>query len=146
MYLYMKKFLSFILNAIMYLAIVGVIVWGLPRFLTYKLGTSYPIAAITSGSMWPVLHIGDLVFIEKAAKEDLREGDIVVWQNEKGFTIHRVFALNEKTIVTKGDGNFTNDDPVKYEDIIGRTVYRGDTRPLRIPYFGYISVWSAKFL
>ena len=96
--------------------------------------------------MWPVLHIGDLVFIEKAAKEDLREGDIVVWQNEKGFTIHRVVALNEKTIVTKGDGNFTNDDPVKYEDIIGRTVYRGDTRPLRIPYFGYISVWSAKFL
>ncbi len=99
--------------------------------------------------MWPVLHIGDLVLIQKIAKEDIKVGDIIVWQNAKGlpagrqgFTIHRVTKLNEKTLVTKGDGNFTADEPVRYEDVLGRTLMRGKD-PLRIPYMGYISVWAA---
>ena len=146
----MRKFLKFILNIVIYAAIVGAIVYGLPYYLTKKLGTSYPIAAITSGSMWPVLHIGDLVLIQKIAKEDIKVGDIIVWQNAKGlpagrqgFTIHRVTKLNEKTLVTKGDGNFTADEPVRYEDVLGRTLMRGKD-PLRIPYMGYISVWAAR--
>ncbi|OGF71055.1 signal peptidase I [Candidatus Giovannonibacteria bacterium RIFCSPHIGHO2_12_FULL_44_22] len=139
----MLKILKFFLNIVIYAAIVGVIVWGLPKYLTKKLGTDYPIAAITSGSMWPALHIGDLVLIQAVSKEDLEVGDIIVWQNDKGFTIHRIAKLNENTLVTKGDGNFTEDAPVKYSDVIGRTVYR-DGNPVRIPYMGYISVWSAK--
>src|SRR3990167_6358285 len=109
----MRKFLKFILNIVIYAAIVGAIVYGLPYYLTKKLGTSYPIAAITSGSMWPVLHIGDLVLIQKIAKEDIKVADIIVWQNAKGlpagrqgFTIHRVTKLNEKTLVTKGGRAF----------------------------------------
>src|SRR3989344_3667931 len=145
----MKKFLGFILNIAIYLAIVGIVIYGLPYYLTKKLGTDYPIAAITSGSMWPVLHIGDLVLIKSVSKEDLKVGDIIVWQNpstssgQAGFTIHRIAKLNENTLVTKGDGNFTEDSPVKYSDVIGRTVYRNGN-PVRIPYMGYISVWSAK--
>lgn len=138
----MKKFLKFILNIVIYVAIVAAIVYGLPKFLTWYLGTNYPIAAITSGSMWPVLHIGDLVLIQKISKEEIKVGDIVVWRNQKGFTIHRVTKLNESTLVTKGDGNFTSDEPVRYSDVIGRTVMHGSS-PLRIPYMGYISVWAA---
>lgn len=137
------RFLKFILNIVIYAGIVALIVYGVPYYLTKKLGTEYPIAAITSGSMWPALHIGDLVFIEKVEKKDLKEGDIIVWQNSKGFTIHRVAELRTNTLVTKGDGNFTSDDPVKYTDVIGRTVYRNE-RPIRIPYMGYISVWATK--
>jgi len=118
----MRKFLKFILNIVIYAAIVGAIVYGLPYYLTKKLGTNYPIAAITSGSMWPVLHIGDLVLIQKIAKEDIKVGDIIVWQNAKGlpagrqgFTIHRVTKLSEKTLVTKG----------------GRQFYGGRASPIR---------------
>jgi signal peptidase len=128
----MKKFLKFLLNIVIYFGIVAGIVYGLPKYLTKKLGTEYPIAAITSGSMWPT-----------SAKEDLKVGDIVVWQNSGGFTIHRIEKLNTNTIVTKGDGNFTSDEPVKYTDVIGRTVYRNE-KPIRIPYMGYISVWAGK--
>jgi signal peptidase len=139
----MRKLFGIILNIAIYAAIVFAIVYGVPRLLVWKLGTEYPIAAITSGSMWPALKIGDIVLIKKVDKEEIAVGDIVVWSNEKGFTIHRVAELGEKTLTTKGDGNFTNDAPVPYEDVVGETVqFRG--KPFRIPYFGYISVWAAR--
>lgn len=139
----MKSFFKFILNAVIYVAIVAGVLFGLPRFLAWKLNTPYPLAAITSGSMWPVLHEGDLVFIEGVKKEDIREGDIVVWRNPGGFTIHRVAHLNENTLVTKGDANFKEDDPVKYEDVIGRT-YKVFGKNARLPYLGMITVYAGK--
>ena len=118
----MKRLLEIMLNLVIYVAIVALIVFGLPRFLSWSLGTQYPIAAITSGSMWPILKTGDIVLIKKIPKEDIKVGDIVVWQNQKGFTIHRVAKLDADTLTTKGDANFTDDPPVKYSEVIGRTV------------------------
>ena len=135
----MKKFGSFILNVLIYVAIVAAIVYGVPKFLSWKLGTEFPIAAITSGSMWPVLKEYDVVLIKKVPKDAIHVGDIVVWQNVKGFTIHRVAKLDQDTLTTKGDANFTEDKPVAYADVIGKTVMIGST-PLRIPYLGYVSV------
>src|SRR3989344_4022460 len=135
----LKTILKIVLNVVLYVAIVAAIVWGVPKLLEAKLGTKYPIAAITSGSMWPVLHTGDIVLIRKTPKEEIKVGDIVVWQNEKGFTIHRVAKLNEDTLVTKGDANFTEDPAVPYSDVIGKTVYMGE-KPFRVPYLGFISV------
>ncbi len=132
------------LNLLVYLAIVGVILFGAPRFLSWKLGTQYPIAAITSGSMWAVLTRGDMVFIRHASKEELAVGDIVVWQNEKGFTIHRIETLNSDTVVTKGDANFSSDPPVPYDKVIGKTVMWG-SRVIRIPYVGLISVMAGEY-
>ena len=140
----MRKILGIILNLVIYAAIVALIVFGLPRFLSWRLGTTYPIAAITSGSMWPILKTGDIVLIKKIPKEDIKVGDIVVWQNAKGFTIHRVAKLDQDTLTTKGDANFTDDPLVKYEEVIGRTVYLSGNKPLRIPYFGFISVFAGQ--
>jgi signal peptidase len=127
----------------MYFAIVGVLLYGLPRFLTWYLETPYTMAAITSGSMWPALNEGDLVFIQGVNREDLKVNDIVVWRNPGGFTIHRVVKLNDDTLVTKGDANFTEDVPVKYSDVVGRT-YKVFGANARLPYFGMISVYANK--
>jgi len=135
----MKTVRSIIINLIVYVAIVAGIVWGFPRYLVWQMGTPYPMAAITSGSMWPALHTGDFILIKAVRPQDIRVGDIVVWKNEKGFTIHRVSQLNQETLVTKGDANFTEDAPVRYEDVVGRMVTIGSW-PVRIPYVGYISV------
>lgn len=137
----MKSFLKFLLNIAIYIGIVAGLLFGLPRFLAWKLGTPYPMAAITSGSMWPALHEGDLIFIEGVKKEELAVGDVVVWRNPNGFTIHRVLELGEDTFVTKGDANFTEDAPVKYEDIVGRT-YQVFGKDARLPYLGMISVYA----
>ena len=139
----MRRLLRFIVNIGIYIAIVVALLYGLPRFLSWYLETSYPIAAITSGSMWPALRQGDLVFIQHVSREDLKVGDIVVWQNPNGFTIHRVKELRENGLVTRGDANFTDDPPVQYEDVIGRT-YQIAGKNARLPYFGMITVYASK--
>ena len=139
----MRRLFKFLLNVSIYIAIVVALLYGFPRFLSWYLGTPYPIAAITSGSMWPALHIGDLVFIQRVAKADIKVGDIVVWQNPNGFTIHRVKELRENDLVTKGDANFTDDPAVKYEDVVGRT-YQIWGKNARLPYFGMITVYASK--
>ncbi len=140
-----KSFLRSFLNLASYVVIILVIVLGLPKFLTWQLKTNYPMAAITSGSMWPVLKQGDLVFIKGVQNRDqIQVGDIIVFQNRANntLTIHRVIKLEEKKITTKGDANFTEDAPVDYTDVIGETViFRG--KPLRIPFLGSVTVFAS---
>ena len=139
----MKKFLKVLREIVIYVLIVLILIYGLPKFLAYSLDTEYPMASITSSSMWPVLKEGDLVLIKGIDKEELAIGDVVVYSNERGFTIHRIVKLNEKTLITKGDANNVNDNPVAYEQVIGRVVeLRG--HPLRVPYLGKISVLLRK--
>ncbi len=137
----MRTLAKFILHIGIYAAVVGLTLFGAPRFLSWYLGTQYPMAAITSGSMWPALHTGDLVFIEDAGRENLKVGDIIVWKNSEGFTIHRIVRLEGDELVTKGDANFNEDEPVRYEDVVGRT-FTVFGRLARIPYLGMITVYA----
>lgn len=134
-----KKIVKKILGWVVYIAVLAALIWAIPKVMSYALNSDYPMASITSGSMWPSLKKGDLVFIKGVSKDDIEIGDIIVYQNEKGFTIHRVVEKNEQTLVTKGDANNVKDSPVKYEDIIGKAVERGD-KPLRIPLLGSINI------
>ena len=139
-----KSWFRGLMGWIVYLAILGSLIFGTPQALSYALNSPHPMAAITSGSMWPVLKKGDMVFIQGIhSKDEVVIGDIVVYQNPQGFTIHRVVKLQNKQVVTQGDANNVEDSPVPYEDIIGKTVeFRGKT--LRIPMLGNISIILGK--
>jgi signal peptidase I len=141
----MKKVLKVIVNFLIYIAIVAVIVFGLPTFLSWSLKTSYPMAAITSGSMWPVLHEGDLVFIQGIDKDQLKVGDIIVYRNTAniGFTIHRIVKLEPNDLITRGDANFTDDAPVAYDNVVGRT-FQVFGRNVRLPYLGFVTVYATR--
>jgi signal peptidase I len=136
-----KKPWRFVLNVLVYFLIVFSIAVGLPRLLSWSLGTQYPMAAITSGSMWPVLKKGDLVFIQAVAPSDLKVGDIVVYRNRSNntLTIHRIIRLSEDTFVTKGDANFAEDTPATYDDLVGRELTVRDLN-MRIPYLGSLTM------
>jgi len=137
----MKKIIKEILGWILYIAVLIGLIYGIPRGLIYVLKTDYPMASITSGSMWPALKRGDLILIKGVeSKEEIGVGDIVIYQNPKGFTIHRVVKLNEDTFVTKGDANNVEDNPVSYEEIIGKP-FTMNNKPLRIPFLGMVSVF-----
>jgi len=137
----MKKIIKEILGWIVYIAILAGLVFGIPKGLAYLLKTNVPMAAITSGSMWPSLKRGDLILIKGVeGKNDIKIGDIVVFKNPKGFTIHRVVEMKDTTLVTKGDANNVNDNPVSYDELIGKTVNVGE-KPFRIPMLGMVSVF-----
>jgi len=129
---------------IVYVAILICLILGIPQGMAYILKTNYPMAAITSSSMWPSLKQGDLVLIKGIKdKSQIQEGDIVVYENPQGFTIHRVVKIYEDRIITKGDANNIADAPVNFDEIIGKAVVlRGDV--FRVPMLGNISIMFNK--
>jgi len=142
----MNKTLKSVIGWILYIAILVGLVYGIPKGLAYFLEPDYPMASITSGSMWPALKQGDLILIKGvSSKEEIQIGDIIVYRNPKGFTIHRVIKLNENTLITKGDANNVEDAPVKYEEVIGKTVTLNN-KPFRIPFIGKIGLLINKII
>ena len=132
-----------IINVLVYVLITGGMVLGVPRALSAVLNTPFPMAAITSGSMWPELKVGSLVFIQGIDGREVRVGDIIVFRNENNtFTIHRVAELKENSLTTKGDANFKEDEPIAYKDVIGRAVVVSG-KPLSIPHLGSITVFAS---
>jgi signal peptidase I len=135
-----KKIIKSVLEWIIYAIIFIAIVWGTPKMMVKLLNTEYPIASITSSSMWPQLKEGDVVFIKGVSgKEEVRVGDVVVYRNERGFTIHRIIAMNDTTLTTKGDANNVDDTPIKYEQLVGKMIVYGNGRAIRIPWLGKLS-------
>lgn len=136
-----------VLGTLLYVAFVVALVVGTPKALSWYLKSDTPMAAITSDSMWPALKRGDLVFIEGVRLEQLEVGDVVVYANARGFTIHRITQIDQEQgmLTTKGDANNVSDAPVKVSEVIGRAVEWGGT-PIRIPKLGLISILVSKKL
>jgi len=134
---------SFFRGAVEYAAYAVVfvmLVWGTPMALTKALDSDQPIASITSSSMWPVLKRGDIVFIKGVnEKADINLKDIVVFENQRGYTIHRVIKLRDETLVTRGDANNIDDAPVGYDKVVGKAVTWSNGNVVNIPLIGKFS-------
>lgn len=142
----MKRILIGFLKIIVYLAFVVGAVYYTPRILAKTLNTPYPLATITSSSMWPALKVNDLILMKGAKGSEVEIGQIIIYKNQNGFTIHRLIRKDKPStalgtgvkLVTKGDANNIEDQPIEEKDVIGRAVYfRG--KPFRIPKLGFIA-------
>lgn len=124
------------------LFIIGVIgaIYAIPRLLSHALATDNPMMTVTSQSMWPVLERGDLIFIKRANREDIKIGSVIVFRHEKGMAVHRVVKIKGETITTKGDANTAADDPITYDDVVGRVPTLGN-RLVKIPFVGNIALF-----
>ena len=122
----------------LYVLFVGSSIYLAPRLLVRILDTEHPMAAITSQSMYPELKRGDLVLIEGIDEAaELKVGDILAFESDDGFAIHRIVEIAGETITTKGDANLIEDEPISFEQVIGRALtIRG--RLAKIPYLGNI--------
>lgn len=99
----------------------------------------YQMIAIASNSMTPTFEKGDAVIFEKVGKEDIEEGDIIVFRKGNILVSHRVVNTKEisfKTYyITKGDANKSLDaNPVSQDEVLG-VVKRV------VKYIGYPTVW-----
>lgn len=133
-----KKIIIVIAKVIAYFAFVIAAVYYTPKILSHYLHTEYPLATITSGSMWPVLKTNDLILMKGVTGDEVEIGQIIIYKNSRGFTIHRLIRKEGEKLVTKGDANEVDDAAITKDQVIGRAVYIGK-KPFRIPYLGSIA-------
>jgi len=132
-----RVFIGFV-KAVLYVAFVLAAVYYTPKILSKELHTQYPLATITSGSMWPVLKTNDLILMKGISGSQAQIGQIIIYQNTKGFTIHRLIKKENGKLITQGDANDMEDPPISESQVIGRVVYIGNS-PFRIPYLGIVA-------
>lgn len=80
----------------------------------------YGVAVILSGSMEPEMYKGDMIIVHET--HDYKVNDIVVFQDNRMLVTHRIVAINDDGIVTKGDANNVEDAPISLNDIKGEVI------------------------
>ena len=81
----------------------------------------YSVFSAETGSMSPTIEKGDIVIIKIG--DEIRENDIITYQKENVLITHRIAKIDGDTIIARGDYNNTDDEPIKKENVIGRTVF-----------------------
>ena len=85
-------------------------------------------AVVLSGSMEPELSVGDLLIIKES--DSYNVNDVIVYQDFGIVITHRIVSMTDDEIVTRGDANNTDDDPISLKQIKGKVV-------AAIPLVGY---------
>jgi signal peptidase len=103
---------------------------------------------VVSGSMEPVLHKGDIIFVDYNVN-NIQIGDIIVyygtWPGKPLNIVHRVIKVNQEpngttTYITKGDNNPDRDPVIIYPTDLRCKVITINKNPIIIPKIGYISL------
>ena len=79
------------------------------------------IAAVTSGSMEPALHKGDLIIVRRARA--YKVGDIAVYISGSSLVVHRITGMKDGQWILKGDANNTADPLVAQSKVKGKVVF-----------------------
>lgn len=82
----------------------------------------YRVYRVGSGSMNPVLKVGDYILIGKSNKYKI--GDIITYKNKSSYITHRIVYIDGKKIVTKGDSNNINDEFINKKNIVGKLLLK----------------------
>ncbi|MBI4177685.1 MAG: signal peptidase I [Candidatus Aenigmarchaeota archaeon] len=108
--------------------------------LILLLGTERPVIDVISESMSPSINRGDLVIVKHAEPQDIKIGDVIVFDtlSQSLPVIHRVYKINDDgTFQTLGDNNrgvqHEWEKQISAKDIVGKSV-------LVIPYAGLIKI------
>ena len=77
--------------------------------------------AVHGMSMFPLLLPGDKVQIRKSEFEQIRPGQVVVFEKEGNWIAHRVMVKDKKqsNLITHGDGLPRNDEPISFQNVKG---------------------------
>lgn len=126
---------------LLFVAGVAGAIYAIPQLLTHYLGTDNPTLTVISGSMYPALQRGDLILVKSVTPEEIEPGVVVVFRHENGLAVHRVVRVTGDSIVTRGDANPEEDNPITFDDIVGRVPEFGDGL-FKIPLLGRIALMT----
>ncbi len=115
-----KNFIRTILLTIMALILgIGIYNYNASNIIGNQMPMplGYGMSVVISGSMEECLSVNDLIIIK--ATDDYAVGDIVLFQEEDIFIVHRIVAIDGDTVTTKGDANNVADEPIDKSQIKG---------------------------
>ncbi len=120
----MKKALSIIISILfaLILLINLIAAFNIPIF-------GIKIFKVASGSMEPTLLVNNLILVKESSKYNI--GDIVTYKYDDSYITHRIVSIDNEEIITKGDANNTEDNPITKDQITG--IYIG-----KVKYLGKI--------
>jgi signal peptidase I len=82
---------------------------------------------VTGWSMLPSVWPGDTLLIERVGREEVSEGDIVLFGRDRRLFAHRVVtkvdAPGNSRIITQGDGMPRPDAPLADSELLGRVTF-----------------------
>ena len=126
-----KKMCNIISNIFYFLILVSILFVLIGFVLGFK-----PYITM-SGSMEPNIHTGSVCIVDtKARYEDIQVKDVISYRKSNGTLVtHRVIAITEEGMETKGDNNDISDGiSTTEENFHGKTLFS-------IPYAGYALKW-----
>ena len=94
----------------------------------------YGASVVLSGSMEPVLSVGDLLIVQQ--QDGYEVGDIVVYQSGNMPVVHTIVEISGETVTTRGEANNANDEPLPISAIKGEVI-------AAIPLVGSL-IWALK--
>ena len=121
-----QKIVGKIVNILIVIVIIAIIFCAYCMFSIKVLGNKYvnlfgySIFEVATGSMHGSIEIGDAVLVK--INSDFDVDDIVTYQSGEDFITHRVIIKEENSIITKGDANNVNDNPVDNSLVLGKVV------------------------
>jgi len=115
--------------------------YGGVEVMRLALHTDSPLMVVSSGSMVPVLNVGDIIIVRGVDPQTVTVGTIIIFHSPYEYDmpiVHRVIALlndgGSLFFETKGDHNGVQDGwRVPAENLMGVYV-------MKVPYIGLISL------
>ena len=121
-----QKIIGKLVNVLIVLVIIAIIICAYSVFSIKVLHKGYvnffgySIFEVATGSMKEEINIGDAVLVK--INDDYKVGDIVTYQSGEDYITHRVVSKRDGYVITKGDANNVNDNPIDEKLILGRVV------------------------
>lgn len=131
----MKSKIKAVARILLLIAVAAAVGFGVYSINAERLtGNALPMpfgfgsAVVLSGSMEPELSVGDLLLV--LPSEAYEVDQIVVYQDGRTLVVHRILRFEGDNVVTQGDANNKEDDPIPLTAIKGRVVFA-------LPLVGY---------
>ena len=80
----------------------------------------YGGAVVLTGSMEPTIMTDELIIVQAA--DSYQPDDIVVYQTGKILVVHRIVEMDGESVITRGDANNVEDEPIALNQIKGRVI------------------------
>ena len=88
---------------------------------TLPMPFGFGCAVVLSGSMEPELSVWDLILV--VPDDTYGVDDVVVYQDGRTPVVHRIVRIEGENVVTMGDANDTEDEPIAMTAIKGKVIF-----------------------